>query len=83
MIVIYSKPNCSNCIKLKHLLKDEITLVKTLGVDFTSEWFRSKFDPLLIKSYPVIYYNDLFYSYLSFMMVYQKPLIGSGDLILN
>jgi glutaredoxin len=81
MIIIYSKPNCSNCIKLKNLLKDEITLVKTLGVDFTSEWFRSKFEPLLIKSYPVIYYENLFYSYLLFMKVYKTPLLGSGDLI--
>ncbi len=75
MIVIYSKPNSSNSIKLKHFLKDEITLVKTLGVDFTSEWFRTKFHPLLIKSYPVIYYNNLFYSYISFMLVYNEGLI--------
>ena len=55
-ITIYSKDNCSNCLKVKSRLKKYNPKIFILGKDITREEFFEKFPN--IKSVPQIIINN-------------------------
>ena len=55
-VIIYSKDNCSNCLKVKNILNKYNPLILLLGKDITRKEFFTKFPN--IKTVPQIIINN-------------------------
>lgn len=72
-LILYSKDNCSRCKQIIKLIKNKGDIEKLkilkLGIDFTREEFKNKFQDRL---FPIIYMNNLLYSYELFIDIYTN-----------
>ena len=68
-IVIYGKEECSNCEKLKDILKNTKHKYLTYGVDFTTEDLKELYPDVI--QYPVINYFGDVYTFTDFCKNYQ------------